>query len=114
LGSLMADCWILEIKNKMAQSWRPSTCHGVGWWCVSVSTAPQPFWRLTNSFQSIWIYFNHFDLFQSFWSILIILIYFDHFDLFRSISILASKSPNYFDCAPTISICFDTRSKSPK
>jgi hypothetical protein len=47
----------------------------------------------------------------------LISIYFHHFDLFRSvrsISILASKSPKHFDSVPAISICFDTRSKSPK
>jgi hypothetical protein len=55
----------------MAQTWRPSTCHGVGWRCVSVSTASQPFRQLANSFWSISIYF---DLFQS---ISISLIYFN-------------------------------------
>jgi hypothetical protein len=48
LGSLRADCWIMEMKNKMAHTWRPSTCHGVSWWCVSVSTACQPFRWLAN------------------------------------------------------------------
>jgi hypothetical protein len=43
----------MEMKNNMAQTWRPSTCHGVGWRCVSVSTVRQPFRRLANSFQSI-------------------------------------------------------------
>jgi hypothetical protein len=40
--------------------------------------------------------------------VLISSIYFDPF------SILASKSPKHFDRVPAISICFDTRSKSPK
>jgi hypothetical protein len=72
----------------MAQTWRPSTCHGVSWQCVSVLTARQPFRWLANSFWSISIYF---DLFQS------ISIY---FNLFQSISI-------YFNLFQSISIYFN-------
>ncbi len=71
----------------------------------SILIAHQPFWSPFWSFWSISNYFDQFNLFQSVWSF---------FDLFRSISILALKSPKYFNHMPAILICFDTRSKLPK
>jgi hypothetical protein len=85
LGSLQAKCWIMEMKNKMVQTWGKRMCHGVCWWYVSISTACQPFQWLANSFQSILIHFDSFWFsliqFDSVWFILI------HFDSFWFISI---------------------------
>jgi hypothetical protein len=61
LGSLWADCWIMEMKKQNGTDLKTINFFCVGWQCVSVSTARQPFRQLTNSFRSISIILIYFS-----------------------------------------------------
>jgi hypothetical protein len=98
-GKWMYKCWVpVQVFMWSKETMLETVMSGMPFWSILIEH--QPFWL---PFQSISIYFDQFDLFWSLQSISI-----------HCLSILASKLPKYFNHMPTISVCFDTKSKSPK